>query len=266
MVFTRLSKGLSVVLFLGYLIPQLLPWTTGYLALIPGRTIPFVWNIITAGYVEKSIFGMIVSISSLLISGKLLEPIWSTREFLKFIVFVNACTLGGVYVTALISYYITKRESFLYLPLSGFHGVISGFLVGVKQIVPNQEITTLGGFHMRAKWLPSLFVLISIILSFFTSETMPYLPFVLFGTYSGWLYARYLLRDPETNLFGSPGEEFAFSTFFPPFIRSTVDALSSCCYKLWSKKQAMRKEDDDALESTSLPSLDSAEASRWRCF
>jgi len=27
-----------------------------------------------------------------------------------------------------------------YIPLSGFHGVISGFLVGIKQIIPDQEL------------------------------------------------------------------------------------------------------------------------------
>lgn len=30
-----------------------------------------------------------------------------------------------------------------YMPISGFHGVLSGFLVGVKQIVPDQELTLL---------------------------------------------------------------------------------------------------------------------------
>jgi len=26
------------------------------------------------------------------------------------------------------------------MPLSGFHGVVSGFLVGIKQIIPDQEL------------------------------------------------------------------------------------------------------------------------------
>jgi len=30
-----------------------------------------------------------------------------------------------------------------YTPLSGFHGVLSGFLVGIKQIMPDEELSLL---------------------------------------------------------------------------------------------------------------------------
>ena len=36
-----------------------------------------------------------------------------------------------------------------YAPISGFHGVLAGFLVAVKQIMPDQEITAF--FKLRAK-------------------------------------------------------------------------------------------------------------------
>ncbi|XP_077217339.1 rhomboid-like protein 19 isoform X2 [Tasmannia lanceolata] len=217
--FTRLSKGLSAVLFIGYVVPLLFPWTTNYVALVPVKTIPLAWNVITAGYIEQSLFGLILSIFGLLISGKLLEPLWTAREFMKFIIFVNTFTLFGVYVTAVTFYYVTRREAFLSMQLSGFYGVLSGFLVGVKQAMPDQEVKILWNFHMKAEWLPSLLVLTSIVLSFFTSEAMRYLPFVLFGTYGGWIYLRYLQKNPETNLSGDPHDEFAFSTFFPLIIR-----------------------------------------------
>lgn len=59
----------------------------------------------------------------------------------------------------------------------------------------------------------------SITISIVTSEAMRYLPFVLCGTYWGWLYLRYIQRIPESNITGTPGDEFALSTFFPQFIR-----------------------------------------------
>jgi hypothetical protein len=50
--FTRLSKGLAVLLATGFLLTTLLLSSVEYLALIPGRSIPFVWTVLTAGYLE----------------------------------------------------------------------------------------------------------------------------------------------------------------------------------------------------------------------
>lgn len=68
----------------------------------------------------------------------------------------------------------------------------------------------------------------SVIISFVTPEAVSYLPFVIFGTYGGWLYLRYLLRNTETNLNGDPKDEFAFSTFFPGFIRYFFSTFLLC--------------------------------------
>ncbi|KAE9450714.1 hypothetical protein C3L33_17389, partial [Rhododendron williamsianum] len=114
--FTRLCKGLAVVLVGGHIILQILPSSVDYLALIPAS----------------------------------------------------------------------------YMPISGFHGVLSGFLVGIKQILPDQELSLL---KIKAKWLPSLSVLLSVV------------------------------KNPETKHRGDPSDEFAFSTFFPEFLRPVIDPL-----------------------------------------
>jgi hypothetical protein len=41
-----------------HLLIQLFPSAVTYLALVPGRTIPFAWNLITGGYVELTIPGV----------------------------------------------------------------------------------------------------------------------------------------------------------------------------------------------------------------
>ncbi|KAF0913550.1 hypothetical protein E2562_023287 [Oryza meyeriana var. granulata] len=138
--FTKLCKGLAVILFLGHIVIWLFPSTVTYLALIPSRTIPFAWNLVTSGYIEQTIPGVIVSIAGLLILGKVLEPLWGAKELLKFIFIVNLSTSVCVFVTAIVLYYITQQEIYLYTPFSGFYGVLSGFLVGIKQILPDQEV------------------------------------------------------------------------------------------------------------------------------
>ncbi|MQL82315.1 hypothetical protein Taro_014798 [Colocasia esculenta] len=56
--FTRLCKGLALVLAGGYAVLQVFPSAAAYLALIPARTIPFGWNLLTAGYIEQSLPGV----------------------------------------------------------------------------------------------------------------------------------------------------------------------------------------------------------------
>lgn len=69
------------------------------------------------------------------------------------------------------------------------------------------------------QWVPSLMLLLSIVVSFFTLESATYLPTLIFGTYVSWIYLRYWQRKPETKLKGDPSDDFAFSTFFPEFLR-----------------------------------------------
>ncbi|KAJ4957406.1 hypothetical protein NE237_024517 [Protea cynaroides] len=263
--FTRLCKGLVVVLVGGYAIAQILPPAVTYLALIPARTIPFGWNLITAGYIEQSVFGVVVSAVGLLFLGKVLEPIWGSREFLKFIFVVNLLTYVSVFVTAIALYYITRQELYLYTPLSGFHGVLSGFLVGIKQIVPDQELSAFSVLKIKAKWVPSLVLLMSIAISFFTEESTSYLPTLVFGTYTSWIYLRYLQRKPETNLLGDPSEEFAFSTFFPEFLRPLIDPIASVLDWMFCGRS---RSSDEAkgynVGDTPLPGSDSIEATRRR--
>lgn len=260
--FSRLCKGIAVVLIGGHILVHLLPSAITYLALIPARTIPFAWNLITAGYIEQSVYGVVASTIGLLFIGKLLEPVWGSREFLKFIFVVNILTSLCVFVTAIALYYITTQENYLYMPLSGFHGILAGFLVGIKQIIPDQELPVV---KIKAKWLPSLMLLLSIVVSFFTLESATYLPTLIFGTYVSWIYLRYWQRKPETKLKGDPSDDFAFSTFFPEFLRPVIDPIASIFHRmLCGRTEASNDAEDHTLGGAPLPGSDPIEASRRR--
>ncbi|KAI4351280.1 hypothetical protein L6164_005656 [Bauhinia variegata] len=260
--FTRLCKGLAVVLVGGHIVVQFFPAAVTYLALIPARTIPFAWNLITAGYIEQSVYGVVVSTIGLLLIGKLLEPIWGSKEFLKFIFVVNFLTSVCIFITAIALYYITGLETYLYMPLSGFHGVISGFLVGIKQIIPDQELPLL---KIKVKWLPSITLLLSIATSFWTLEAASYLPTIIFGTYMSWIYLRHWQRKQETTLKGDPSDEFAFSTFFPEFLRPVIDPIASIFHRiLCGRSDASNDAQGYTLGGAPLPGSDPIEASRRR--
>ncbi|RVW32128.1 Rhomboid-like protein 19 [Vitis vinifera] len=257
--FTRLCKGLAVVIVGGHVVVQFFPSAVAYLALIPARK----GKLSVMHDALDMQDGGQHSWSSFL--GKLLEPIWGTREFLKFIFVVNFLTSVCVFITAIALYYITRQENYLYMPLSGFHGVLSGFLVGIKQIIPDQELSLFSLLKIRARWLPSLMLLLSIAISFFTTESAAYLPALIFGTYMGWIYLRYLQRKPETRLKGDPSDEFAFSTFFPEFLRPVIDPIGSVFGRLCCGRFEISDEDrGHTLGGAPLPGSDPIEASRRR--
>ncbi|GMH11274.1 hypothetical protein Nepgr_013115 [Nepenthes gracilis] len=263
--FTRLCKGLAVVLISGHIVVQLFPPAVTYLALIPARTIPFAWNLITAGYVEQTVYGVIISTIGLLLIGKLIEPIWGSKEFLKFIFVVNFLTSVCVFITMIALYYATTLEAYLYMPISGFDGVLAAFLVGIKQILPDQELSFFSILRIKAKWLPSLMLLTAIVASFFIPDSASHLPTLIFGTYMSWIYLRYLQRRPETNLKGDPSDEFKFSSFFPEFLRPVIDPIASIFHRmLCGRSETSNEAKGHVLGGTPLPGSDPIEASRRR--
>ena len=53
---------------------------------------------------------------------------------------------------------------------------------------------------MVLQHLPSLFVLFAIVGSFIFGTKLSTIPFVLFGTYSAWIYLRFLQLKPELSV------------------------------------------------------------------
>lgn len=259
---TKLCKGLAAVLVFGHIAVQIFPYAVTYVALIPARTIPFGWNLLTAGYIEQTIHGVLISTVGLLFIGKLLEPIWGSGEFLKFIFVVNFLTSVCVFIMAIVLYYITMEEIYLYMPLSGFGGALSGLLIGVKQIIPDQELAPL---KIKAKWAPSIMLFMSIVISFFTVEPATCLPMLIFGMYIGWIYLRYFQRKQETKIRGDPSDEFAFSTFFPEFFRPLIDPIASIFHQmLCGRSEASNEARGYTVGTAPLPGSDPIEASRRR--
>ncbi|EPS58976.1 hypothetical protein M569_15836, partial [Genlisea aurea] len=230
----KLCKGLAVVLIVGHIFVLYFPAAISYIALIPAKTIPFAWNLITSPYFEQSTEGVVISLIGLLVTGKLLDPIWGSRELLKFIFVVNVLTSLCVFVTAICLYYITSQELYLYMPVSGFHGAISGLIVGIKQILPDKELPLL---KIKAKWSPSLAILAYVIVSLFrTTEVAAYVPTFVFGAYTGWIYLRYWQKKPDSNIRGDQSDDFAFSTFFPSFLRGAIDPIASVFERAFCKR------------------------------
>lgn len=225
--FTRTCKGLVVVLVGGYVLLQLLPSSLDYLAIIPAKTIPFVWTVFTAGYIEQVLPGAIGSSLGLLFCGKDIEPVWGRKEFLKFIILVNSICGVLAFCFAVALYYVTGKESFLVTPLSGFHGALAGFLVGLKQLLPNLELPMCFFWKIKAKWMPFFVLCFSTIMAFIVPDSINFLPTLLSGMYVSWIYLRYFQRNPLTGLKGDSSDDFSFPSLFPDAMRPVTDPVAN---------------------------------------
>ncbi|KAH1191418.1 Rhomboid-like protein 19 [Glycine max] len=217
-----------------------------FLLVLLCRTIPFAWNLITAGYVEQSVHGVfmyvLVSTIGLLFIGKLLEPVWGPREFLKFIFLVNFLTSLCIFITFIAFYYITRQESYLYMPLSGFHGVIF-WLLGWHQANYSRSRASFpqdkseGLIFYPCSWLPSIALLCSIATSFWTLEAT---------SYSFLICLRYWQRKPETKHKGDP------------------NPIASIFHRMLFGRDASDDAQGYTLRGEPLPGSDPIEASRRR--
>jgi len=223
----RLSKIVAVVLAVFMVLGLVIPGLEPLLSLNVGYTIPpyfFLWNIVTSGFYESSLMIGVMDILLLLVSGKFLEPIWGSKEFMRFIVVVNAVSGLASFILMVIIYAIIRNEYVLfYSNLCGFGGVIAGFTVAVKQLVPDQEINMCVVFSVKAKHLPGLIVLFGIA-SFVLGLPSKHLPHVLFGTLGAWVYLRYYQR--KGDVVGDLSSSFAFATFWPEPIRPVITVIA----------------------------------------
>ncbi|CAL8468418.1 g7958 [Coccomyxa elongata] len=270
--FTKLSKVIAGGIVLGYLIQLVLPSTRGVLALVPGRFIPCVWNIFTAGFLEVHFYKVIFSVLSCLALARIIEPVWGSSEFLKFLAATNVATGGAtlfsLYIFFALTQYSEKSGDLLYKEVSGFEGIVAACLVAIKQIMPDNEIMLLTGvIRFRVKHLPSLFLVLAVAGSFLLGTSLSTVPFVCFGTYFAWVYLRFLQYKPELSARGDPfNEDFRFASFFPEVMQPPVDRVAQVigtALRL-APRSPTRAPDGFVPGTAPLPGSDDADAARRR--
>lgn len=69
------TKAIATVLVISYLMFLVMPWTSTYLALMPEKTVPCVWNVLTSGFYEMNLVGTAIDVLGVLYLGRTLEPI-----------------------------------------------------------------------------------------------------------------------------------------------------------------------------------------------
>ncbi|GLC33280.1 hypothetical protein PLESTB_000351300 [Pleodorina starrii] len=220
---TRLSKVIAVLLVALYFVAYFFPQTVDYVALIPGRTLPYVWNLLTAGFLTTNPIKLGLEVLAVLLLTRLVEPVYGSKEFLKFLFVVDfsvsLCVLAGVYIIFAIG---QDTGDILYTKFTGFHGMVAGMVVAVKQVMPEHEAKLFGFVKFTFKYLPLLFLTVTVGAAA-ALQQFSEIPFLLLGTYNAWVYLRFFQQQPDSQHRGDSSDDFKFSGFFPSFLAPVID-------------------------------------------
>ena len=249
------TKAIATVLVASYLLFLVMPWTSTYLALVPEKTVPCVWNVLTSGFYEMNLVGTAIDVLGVLYLGRTLEPIWGAGELMHFVLVVQTSVGIASFVSMYLAYVLSSDQFYLFATFSGFHGVLAGLLVAVRQQLPDErvpvpaQIARLTPNELRNRHLPGLYcagVLAFCVLSGAKHHHVGLFLFSLYGAYASWAYlrwfqlhpartavgtgvARQMIKGAETDRWGDDRHDFDFAEQFPstmrPACRTATDPL-----------------------------------------
>ena len=229
---TRLSL---VILLTVFALVRASPDSTAHLALVPGHTVPRVWNLVTASWVEPTFAGVAVAVAALVPLGRAVEPGMGARETARFLLFVSAFVSACAFALSLARFHLLgKDEKALYDTHCGFQGIVAAMLVVLKRDAPDAPVNVRGLRWMRREQLCGAHWVLAAAAGVATGRWLSTFGFASFGLYGAWVYVRHVQLRPEGDVgvmgLGDSGADprMDLVTFFPrraaPFLSPPLDA------------------------------------------
>jgi len=122
----------------------------------------------------------------------MIEPLWGTRELLKFYFIVtipNALLATFMYF---LFYGFTFHEEYLFeRPIYGLASFIGAYTVVLKQIMPDTVLATTPFFKFKQDHVPLLIVILSTIFWMVHLVPIHFVIMLSFGILISWTYLRF---------------------------------------------------------------------------
>lgn len=216
-----------------------------YLQLIPRYTIFYPWAVITAIFAEITVFSLIVSGSVLTIATRYIEKFWGFKEVIKFVTLVGSITNFATVLITIISNIVREDALGMDKPLGGGISYYFGFLVVLKQLIPEHNLVLFQGLlNCRVKHLPFICLTVVFFWSLIITRSLyPVLPsiesFLISFTYLRFFQsfaAEPLLpiasNDSGTIVKGDASDVFKLVEFFPNISKPYLSVVFDKGYEL----------------------------------
>ena len=239
---SRFSKSAMAILIVSRFLPH--EAASEYLALVPGKTLPYFWNVLTSSWLEKDTLLLLVHVVALVILGHHLEPVIGTKDYMKTALVSNACVGIGVFLLVLFLYLCAGGdERVLYVRLSGFQGVLAGLLMHVKLALPEAEVFTFRRLiTVRAAHVPAAYVCACFAIGVATRRVLSMYAFPASGAFGTWVYLRYfrILGEGSATVGDGNAEHFSFTSFFPPVLFPLISRPADVVHRLFCGRRERR--------------------------
>ena len=139
-----------------------------HLGITPGNLIPSfkVWTLFTYALIDVHIWNLFRNWLFIFLAGRYVQPLWGDLELLLFYLITN--TISGLWTTFmyLVSFMAVGNEQFLFeTRVCGLAAFIGGVLVALKQLLPEEVISSLPFLHIRVKHLPFTAVIVCLLMT-----------------------------------------------------------------------------------------------------
>lgn len=239
------------------------------LQLIPRSTIYYPWVIATAIFAEISTISFIISGLVLYTCSKYIENFWDWKQVVKFVLICGSLTnLMTVLVTILTN--IGRGDATaMDIPLGGGISYYFGFLVVLKQLIPEHNIVLFQGMiNFRVKHLCFVALIVVGLWSTLISNSLyPGLPSIN-SFFISYIYLRFyqsFSSDPllplttangdstnTTIITGDASDTFKLVEFFPTFTKPFLGMVFDAIYEASVFLGIVKPFNDDIIEQSNL--------------
>jgi len=244
------SVGIKVVcasVLVGYTLSYLLhPMAMlEALSVTPGYFLPphfYLWTAFTHCYLEYQWWKVAVDLITLILVGKLLEPLWGALEMVTFFVVVN---VGVGFVSAVFYYFlymVTANEELLFdVHIHGLAGYLAGVSVAVKQAMPDHILyrSPIGKFTNRN--IPLSVFGLSFVMWAVGLVEGSYCTMFGSGLVVSWIYLRFYQMHANGSR-GDTADGFSFASFFPNVLQPPMAAIGNALFAFLVKIRVCRRQ------------------------
>lgn len=243
-----LSSSLSVkvfclCVFLGYLI-SFKNSALDYLAVVPGKLLPpnfHVWSLLTYSFIETRFIELFADWFIILLYSKMIEPLWGVYECVLFYFIITALVAFSSSFFYYFVFALTFDEHYIFdIRINGLGGLLGGFVVAIKQIMPDTVIINASFIRLKQDHLPGLLILFSTVMYLVGFTTLTYVVMLFNGTFIGWVYLRFFQRH-KNGTKGDSSSTFVFASFFPSQIQPFIAILANTIFNLLVKIKICKK-------------------------
>jgi membrane associated rhomboid family serine protease len=142
-------KRLLIANAVMFLVTALFGGLVGYLAFTPARILYQPWTLVTYMFVHAGLFHLLFNMLALFFFGPPLEERWGSTDFVRFYLLTG---LGGALLSLL----------FPYQSIVGASAAVYGVMVAFAMYWPENPIYIWGIFPVKAKWLVTFLIGLSL--------------------------------------------------------------------------------------------------------